>query len=173
MSCRLSQAGRWRSRFPITEPWFWKMAIGTGFCECPCPGIRWTTRLSRNPTSGSQSGRQLPTIFCRSGQVTGTTAIAKNGQSSVLDRGAASPDQKSFVARSPAVTLAAAAHHLAVPFFRLSGTFSGKSKREQISGKLPPIGIGKAAPLVLSRSTFVYGKACYQNNVAGVARNAH
>ena len=99
-------------------------------------------------------GSPLSTIFCRSGQVTGTTAIAKNGQSSVLDRGAASPDQKSFVARSPAVTLAAAAHHLAVPFFRLSGTFSGKSKWEQISGKLPPIGIGKAAPLVLSRSTF-------------------
>lgn len=37
MSCCLSQAGRWRSRFPITEPWFWEMAIGTGFCECPCP----------------------------------------------------------------------------------------------------------------------------------------
>lgn len=103
--------------------------------------------------------RQLTTIFCRSGQVTGTTAIAKNGQSSVLDQGAASPDQKSFVARSPAVTLAAAAHHLAVPFFHLSGTFSGKSKWEQISGKLPPIGIGKAAPLVLSRSTFPIGKA--------------
>lgn len=61
---------------------------------------------------------------------------------------------RSFVARPPAVTLAAAAYHLAVPFFRLSGTFSGKSKREKISGKLPPIGIGKAAPLVLSRSTF-------------------
>ncbi len=105
-----------------------------------------------------REGRRLPTIFCRSGQVTGTTAIAKNGQSSVLDRGAASPDQKSFVARSPAVTLAAAAHRLAVPFFSLSGTFSGKSKWEQISGKLPPIGIGKAAPLVLSRSTFVFGK---------------
>ncbi len=72
---------------------------------------------------------------------------------------AASPGRKPFVVRSSAPTLAAGAHHSAVPFPHRSGAVLGKSNREQVSGKLPSLGTGKTAALVPSRYMFVFGNA--------------
>jgi hypothetical protein len=101
----------------------------------------------------------MPTNLSRSGSKNQMAASAGSGQSQVID-------QATSIARLKAVRrtrlrpiLAAGAHHLAVLFLHLSGTVSGQSNREQILGKLPPIGMGKTAALVPSHWRVLFEKA--------------